>query len=398
MYVIDKATHDGSTLRVLGWCFKPGIAVLKVFAQTEDGRLEIPGYGLESADVAQYHGSDAENARFEFSIPADLPKCTIDFIFEDESTSRIQIDLTESRARIEPLVHRIHNEVYTGKFFLNTSAAIQSVHFLAQTDDPEKRSAPITFSEAIEEERRILRIKTSVPESWEIQELGILVETEGEQLSLASIANIARSHDESHQICARFFEYLDSSSTPLRVIEIGARARSGIVRKHQFGSQNDYIGFDIMAGPNVDVVGDIHSLSRSFEPNSIDAMAGFSVIEHIAMPWKAAIEINKVLKRGGRCMFHTHQTWPVHEAPYDFWRFSTDSWRAIFNKSSGFRILESACGEAATIHPLIQHSKPNSTEGPCGYTSSSVLVEKIADTKLTWDVDMDDIHLDEYPA
>ncbi|MDQ8179246.1 methyltransferase domain-containing protein [Pelagicoccus sp. SDUM812005] len=398
MHVVDKATHDGSYLRVLGWCFKSNSRVVSTHAIIGENRFAIEGYGRKSEDLIQHFGEAGRDARFDFEIPTRSQTCVIEITFDDSSTSRIAIDLTAEAPALTALEHRIHNKTYSGKFLLLDPSPIESVHFLPKSDDPNKRSAPLPFTESSEQGKRTLTIETLVAEDWDSTELGLLVQTATGSHLLSSIGNLARSLDRSHQICAEFFESLCQAQSPLKVVEIGSRARSGITRKHQFGERNDYIGFDILDGPNVDVVGDIHSLSSYFPLKSLDAIAGFSVFEHVAMPWKAAIEINKVLKLGGRCLFHTHQTWPVHESPYDFWRFSTDSWRAIFNKASGFKIIEAACGEAATIHPLIQSSGSKQFEAALGYLSSSVLVEKISDTNLNWDVDIREIHQEEYPA
>jgi hypothetical protein len=42
------------------------------------------------------------------------------------------------------------------------------------------------------------------------------------------------------------------------------------------------------------------------------------------MPWKAVIEIIKVMSPGGLIFTQPHQTWPIHETPWDYWRFSRD--------------------------------------------------------------------------
>ncbi|MBD5780540.1 class I SAM-dependent methyltransferase [Pelagicoccus sp. NFK12] len=398
MHVIDKATREKGGIRILGWCFKPGQKVRQVYGEVSDKRVPLSGFAMPSEDVAQHYGRDAVNARFDLHLETDASCCILEFVFENGSISRVPIDTTGDRETTEALEHRIHDGIYFGKFRLNTTVPIESVHLLPDSDTIGEGSTAVPFVETNENGIRTLTVKVEVADSWDTQELSLLIKTTGAPTLLSSIANTVRSKDQSHQICARFFEWLHQSPSPLKVVELGSRARSGVVRKSQFGLQNEYVGFDIRKGPNVDVVGDIHELSKFFEPNSIDAIAALSVIEHVAMPWKAAIEINKVLKRGGKCMLHTHQAWPLHESPYDFWRFSTDTWRALFNKSTGFRILDAACGGEANIHPLIQTKRFDPMEEAIAYTSSSVLVEKISETKLSWEVDLDDIHEGQYPA
>ncbi|MCB1124715.1 MAG: methyltransferase domain-containing protein [Verrucomicrobiae bacterium] len=158
-----------------------------------------------------------------------------------------------------------------------------------------------------------------------------------------------------------------------------------------------YTGFDILAGPNVDITGDIHRLSAYFPKNSVDVIFSMSVFEHLAMPWKAVIEMNRVLKPGG-VMFHTsHQTWPIHEIPWDYWRFSSYSWKSLLNKRTGFEIIATAMGEEAFLHPKIKHANlGNIDQCPC-FLGSAVTCRKIAETSLEWEVNVSDIEEDAYP-
>ncbi|WP_373690468.1 methyltransferase domain-containing protein [Sphingobium sp. DEHP117] len=63
-----------------------------------------------------------------------------------------------------------------------------------------------------------------------------------------------------------------------------------------------------------------------FEASSFDAVYSVSVFEHLLMPWKVALEMNRVLRMGGIAYIHTHQTLGLHDMPWDFWRFSDTSW------------------------------------------------------------------------
>jgi len=68
----------------------------------------------------------------------------------------------------------------------------------------------------------------------------------------------------------------------------------------------DYVGFDIIAGNGVDIVGDAHRLSESFPPDHFDFVFSISVFEHLLFTWKAILEINKVMKSGGYVYLSTH--------------------------------------------------------------------------------------------
>jgi hypothetical protein len=79
------------------------------------------------------------------------------------------------------------------------------------------------------------------------------------------------------------------------ILELGAR--DSTVR-NLFPHCVRYIGVDIHPGPGVDMVGDIHELSSILSSLNVsfDAVLTFSTFEHLVMPWKAILEINKIMK------------------------------------------------------------------------------------------------------
>jgi hypothetical protein len=170
------------------------------------------------------------------------------------------------------------------------------------------------------------------------------------------------------------------------VLEIGSRARSAITRRHRIPSHLSYVGVDILPGPNVDVLADAHYLTRFFPEQRFAAIFSTSVFEHLAMPWKVVLEMNRVLVPGGLVYTATHQTWPLHEEPWDFWRFSRYSWKTIFNEATGFEIVEAVMGEPARVHPNRTESMTRDMPASHAYLGSAALVRKIAETELRWPV------------
>src|SRR6266446_636421 len=80
-----------------------------------------------------------------------------------------------------------------------------------------------------------------------------------------------------HKAEQTFFSCLRPGTS---VLELGARARSGISRRDLFKDLN-YTGFDIKDGENVDVVGDAHRLTSMFERGQFDFAYSISVFEHL---------------------------------------------------------------------------------------------------------------------
>lgn len=201
--------------------------------------------------------------------------------------------------------------------------------------------------------------------------------------------------DRGHRLFPEFIDRVRSMSSG-RMLEIGSRARSGVNRRDVAPQGWDYVGVDIMEGPNVDVVGDAHALSRFLPHGSFDAAMSLSVFEHLAMPWKVAIELNRVLKPGAFAFIQSHQAFPLHDEPWDFWRFSSHTWPALFNVKTGFRIVEAAMAEPMWFVARRWHPGVNLHESP-GCAVSSVLVEKCGESQVSWDVGLGDVLANHYP-
>lgn len=196
---------------------------------------------------------------------------------------------------------------------------------------------------------------------------------------------------------ARFAELLHQMPKG-ELLEVGSRARSGIVRRDMAPEGWGYTGFDVMAGPNVDMVGDVHEIAETFAAGQFQAVTAFSVLEHLLMPWKAVIELNAVMSVGAIGLFTTHQCWPLHDEPWDFWRFSDRAWPALLNKKTGFEIIEAAMGEPAFIVAQRCHSATNFGLQQHGALASNVLFRKIGPTRLRWPVTVGDTIDTSYPA
>jgi len=231
------------------------------------------------------------------------------------------------------------------------------------------------------------RTMISTDQPWE----GHLVVTDGG--SVWRVDHLYQAVEPAHLLYPHFLSMLEGQGD---FLEIGARARSGISRRDAVPDGWNYTGFDIIAGENVDVVGDAHQLSRHFD-QKFDAVMALSVLEHILMPWKMIVELNRVMKPGGIGFFLTHQGWPVHDAPWDFWRFSDQSWRALLNAATGFEIIEARMGEPTFVVPQRLHPVNAFGMGQYSYLVSSVLFRKVGDTTLDWPVEVADITATHYP-
>ncbi|MFC3124509.1 methyltransferase domain-containing protein [Pseudoroseomonas globiformis] len=209
----------------------------------------------------------------------------------------------------------------------------------------------------------------------------------------------AAEDDPAKALTPRFAAMLKEQG-PGQLLEVGSRARSGNVNRHLVPEGWGYTGMDVLAGPNVDVVGDAHRLSTLFPERRFDGVMAFSVLEHILMPWRFAVELNKVMNLGGVALFTTHQSWPMHDQPWDFWRYSNTSWAALFNHATGFEVVAAGLGErvfltAERLHPVTAFTD---TDLHSGWGMSAVLIRKTGETALEWPVEPEDVIQSSYPA
>jgi SAM-dependent methyltransferase len=180
-----------------------------------------------------------------------------------------------------------------------------------------------------------------------------------------------------------------------RVLELGSRGAQVDPRLSGFA---EYVGFDIHAGPNVDVVGDVHCLSQLVW-GPFDAVYSISTFEHLAMPWKAVLEINAVLAEGGLLFIATHHSWPPHELPWDFWRYSPAAFQALLNRHTGFEIIRAERGLPALIVPMVRGEGLGDVHRNPSALGVSVLARKISPPRsdLHWDLTATDVIEGDYP-
>jgi SAM-dependent methyltransferase len=204
-----------------------------------------------------------------------------------------------------------------------------------------------------------------------------------------------RPDDPYHAVFADFIARANERSG-YRVLELGARGSHVDPRLRGF---SEYVGFDIHPGPNVDVVGDVHSLSHLVS-GQFDAVYSISTFEHLAMPWKAVLEINAVLADGGLLFAATHQSWPPHELPWDFWRYSPAAFQVLLNRHTGFEILRAENGLPAIIVPMVRDVGTRDVHRSPASLGVSVLARKLSAPRsdLRWELTAADVVASEYPT
>lgn len=226
--------------------------------------------------------------------------------------------------------------------------------------------------------------------------LEVDIEVDGHQETLAyDHAAIERRFLHWPYTVSKTWERLIEDPTIRRIVDIGGRARSGVSRKHVYPGK-EVIVVDIIAAPDVDIVADVHEIVGRIE-NKFDAFMSIATFEHLIMPWKAAIELNAIVRNGAIGLVVSHHTVGIHEVPWDFFRFSDQAWKGIFNRHTGFEIVDSGMKLPTMIIPIRWERRFNHTERALGFMTSACVVRKIGEPTVDWPITVPSITNDMYP-
>lgn len=132
----------------------------------------------------------------------------------------------------------------------------------------------------------------------------------------------------------RMAEFVDShlagrEHDELRVLDIGSYDVNGTYRTLFEKPRWHYLGMDLEAGPNVDVIADSALRCKELRSCSFDVVISGQAFEHMEFPWMAMLEVERVLRPGGLCCLIVPSSGPEHRHPIDCWRFYPDGLVAL---------------------------------------------------------------------
>jgi hypothetical protein len=120
------------------------------------------------------------------------------------------------------------------------------------------------------------------------------------------------------ELAARVFEFAEP------IVEIGSLqvpGQEGYANLRTFFPGKAYIGCDVVAGPGVDQIENIHQLS--FADESVGSLIVVETLEHVANPYLAVRELHRVLPAGGVMIASMPFNFPIHHMP-DYTRFTPE--------------------------------------------------------------------------
>jgi hypothetical protein len=211
-----------------------------------------------------------------------------------------------------------------------------------------------------------------------------LILTDGRSAKL-EIADLFASYPDQYNNTVRDLWLLIRDGTPRKLLELGGRGGTSSNFQASLPANIQYDSLDIKPGEGVNHVGDAHELSSIVEPSGYDIVYSSSVFEHLAQPWLVAIETNKALKLGGYIFVDAPNAWPLHETPWDFWRYTEFGWASLFNAGTGFEIVSVNSYDEAAILPLVM--KPGRLfiyKENGGWLGTACLARKIGEAQVAW--------------
>jgi SAM-dependent methyltransferase len=135
------------------------------------------------------------------------------------------------------------------------------------------------------------------------------------------------SLDKMRAFRARYLS--EREKQQLLILDLGSQDINGTYRPLFENPRWTYIGVDLTAGRNVDVV-----LSDPYDWSEIptahaDLVISGQAFEHIEWFWLTMLQIGRVLKPGGLCCLICPAAGPEHRYPVDCWRFYPDGLAAL---------------------------------------------------------------------
>ena len=88
-----------------------------------------------------------------------------------------------------------------------------------------------------------------------------------------------------------------------------------------------YVGADMREGPGVDRILNLHDVALPDE--TAGTVLCLDTLEHVEYPHKAVQEIHRILNPEGIVVLTSVMDFPIHDYPYDYWRFTPEAFRSL---------------------------------------------------------------------
>jgi hypothetical protein len=168
-----------------------------------------------------------------------------------------------------------------------------------------------------------------------------------------AMLGVPRSHGEGEGERERAFQARCAELPAPSVLELGTRQSvpgRSTMHRDWVPHASEFLGTDLEDGGDVDIVADVHRLTAVTGAERFDVILSCSTFEHLKYPTLAAHELMKALRVGGLLFVQTHQSFPIHSYPSDYFRFSREALAGLFGTTMGFEVMATGYDFPAQIY------------------------------------------------
>jgi len=126
---------------------------------------------------------------------------------------------------------------------------------------------------------------------------------------------------------------IDNFNTPEPIYEFGSLQVEGQeiwADLRPFFKEKKFIGCDMRKGPGVDILLDLQDID--LPSNSVGTVLLLETLEHVEYPRRAVDEIFRILKPGGLLITSSCLNFPIHDHPYDYWRYTPEAFKSLLKR------------------------------------------------------------------
>lgn len=148
------------------------------------------------------------------------------------------------------------------------------------------------------------------------------------------------------RICA---ETLPISEPVYEFGSLQVPGQEGFANLRPLFSGKKYVGADMRQGPGVDLILNLHDIKIPSE--SVGTVIIMDTLEHVEFPRKAIEEVHRILKPNGTLIISSVMKFPIHDYPYDYWRFTPEAFKSLLRPFNS-RFVDFA-GESVFPHTIV---------------------------------------------
>lgn len=94
----------------------------------------------------------------------------------------------------------------------------------------------------------------------------------------------------------------------------------------------EYVGCDMQEGPGVDRILNLHNIDLPSE--TVGTVLLMDTLEHVELVRTAVEETHRILKPDGILVASSVMKFPIHDFPYDYWRFTPEAFKSLLKPFS----------------------------------------------------------------